>query len=374
MHGVEIHANILQMLLDENFKEYVPFGINLAILLFIIAAAFVLAYFLEIRWLLLAYIGIIAAFLGAAWLTFANGYMLSLLYPVISVVIIYLFHLIYGYVRGQIEKKKAQLIAEKHQILLDSINYASVIQKGLLPKNNAFEEAFADYSVLWNPRDTVGGDIYWLKNFKKGRVLCVCDCTGHGVPGALLTALVVSSLEEIITDDVCDDTAAIIWQLDKKLAQIFEAEIKEKANKREIHIKNGCDLAILFTDNEGNVSISSGNFNVFICDGKEVTRVKGQRIYVGEGKIQEKEKVKVTTIPANPANIFYISSDGMYDQIGGTHGHSFGYSIFKKLILENHTSGQKTISEKVWEAFEEYRGSHARLDDFELVTFRTKSN
>ncbi|MCL2638556.1 MAG: CHASE2 domain-containing protein [Oscillospiraceae bacterium] len=371
MHGVEVHANILQMLLDENFKEYAPFSINLIIFLFILAAAFVLAYFLEIRWLLAAYAGMIAAYLGAAWFTFQSGYMLSLLYPVFSVVVIYIFQLIYGYVKEMIERKKAQLIAEKHQILVESINYASVIQKGLLPKDSAFEEAFADYSVIWNPRDTVGGDIYWLKKLEKGSVLCVCDCTGHGVPGALLTALVVSSLEEIVNEENCGDPASIIFQLDKKLNQIFEAEIQEKTSKRELHIKNGCDLAVLFTDNAGNVSIASGNFNIFICDGKEVTRVKGQRIYVGEGKIKDSEAVKVTSIPANPDNKFYISSDGMYDQVGGTHGHSFGYNIFKKLILENHGESQKSISEKVWTTFEEYRGNQARLDDFELVSFRT---
>jgi len=68
----------------------------------------------------------------------------------------------------------------------------------LLPETNKFEQAFADYSVKWEPRDIVSGDIYWIKSFDAGTMLCVCDCTGHGVPGALLTMLVVSAFEDMV--------------------------------------------------------------------------------------------------------------------------------------------------------------------------------
>ncbi|MCL2718391.1 MAG: CHASE2 domain-containing protein [Lachnospiraceae bacterium] len=373
MNGVEIHANVLQMLLDETFKQNAHPLVNWLVLILAITLALVLAYFLEIRVLLLTYAGLIAVLIGTGLFIFYNGYIISLLYPVFSLALIYIYHLIYSYIVERLENQKAQLIAEKHQIFMDSINYASVIQRSILPKENVFAEAFADYSVLWEPRDKVGGDVYWIKNFEPGTLLCVCDCTGHGVPGALLTTLVVSSFEEIITAETCGDPAAIMMKLDQRLNRIFEADTYEKKSKRQLHIKNGCDLAILFIAKNGEVLVASGNFNVFICDGEEVTRIKGQRLYIGEGRVKNSEDVRITKIPANMNNKFYISSDGMYDQLGGPNGHSFGYNIFKRLILEQHSNEQKIISAKIWEEFEKYRGKHARLDDFELVTFKPRS-
>ena len=372
MYGVEIHANVLQMLLDQTFKQNAHPAVNWIVLIFAITLALGLAFFLEIRVLLLSYVGLIAAYIGAGLLIFDNGYIISPFNPILSLAVIYLYHLIYCYIIARLENQKAQLIAEKHQIFMDSINYASVIQRSILPKENVFAEAFADYSIRWEPRDKVGGDVYWIKNFAIGTILCVCDCTGHGVPGALLTTLVVSSFEEIVTADTCGDPALIMFGLDQRLNRIFEADAHEKKSKRQLHIKNGCDLAILFIAKSGEVSIASGSFNVFICDGEEVTRIKGQRLNIGEGRVKSSEDVRITKIPANQNNKFYISSDGMYDQIGGPNAHSFGYNIFKQLIMEHHHHNQKAISAIIWKAFEDYRGKHARLDDYELVTFQTR--
>ena len=373
MFGVEIHANILQMLLEENLKQYAPNSVSWSVMLLIISSALLLANILEIRILAAAYLAMIAAYAGAALLVFNNGYIITIVCPVLSPVLIYIYQLTYRYVIETIEKKRALLIAEKHQILVDSIKYASVIQRGMLPKENEFSLPFSDHSILWEPRDTVGGDIYWLKNFDKGALLCVCDCTGHGVPGALLTALLVSALEEIVTDETCDDPATIVWMLDQKLARIFEAEAREKKDRRELHIKSGCDLAVVFTAKGGSLKIASGNINTFICDGKEVRRIKGQRVYVGEGRISGAEDVRVTKIEASGDNKFYISSDGLYDQIGGAHAFSFGYDIFKQTVLEHHQLDMNEITSKVWEAFENYQGAQKRRDDITLVAFRPRT-
>ncbi len=93
------------------------------------------------------------------------------------------------------------LLLKEMNHLLDTLNvpldYACSIQKNMLPNHTTFKKAFPDYSVIWSPRDIVGGDIYWMKNFSEGSVLCVCDCTGHGTPGALLTMLVMSAFDTV---------------------------------------------------------------------------------------------------------------------------------------------------------------------------------
>jgi HAMP domain-containing protein len=267
-------------------------------------------------------------------------------------------------------QRSAELEAASGTIMA-GINYASKIQSNLLPKAHVFEEAFSDYSVIWKPRDIVGGDIYWLKNFESGTVLCVCDCTGHGAPGAMLTMLVTSAFEDNVNEDNCHDTANIIWQLEKRLVCGFDVDASDDDRGTNIH--DGCDLAVLFIKKDGSVNFSSANFSVFVCDGEEVTRFKGQRLFVGEGMLKNKDEIKIMHIEANPNNKFYIASDGLFDQPGlreGGRSVPFGYKQFLDIILKNHVYSQNVISNRVWEAFEAYRGEEPRVDDFALITFK----
>jgi len=266
---------------------------------------------------------------------------------------------------SELSKRKTEIA---NDTIMESINYASKIQRNLLPYNSVLESVFADYSIIWKPRDIVGGDIYWLKQFEEGTVLCVADCTGHGTPGALLTMLVVSAFESVIKPDNCHDTAHALWQLDQRLASVLHA----KNDADNMDIKDGCDLAVLFIAKDGSVTISNGHIDVFICDGKTVTRHKGQRIFTGEGHLTIKSQVNITTITANADNKFYIASDGLYDQIGGENSVPYGYDEFERIILENHNEKQSVISDKVWEAFEAYRGENVRRDDLELITFKPR--
>jgi len=265
-------------------------------------------------------------------------------------------------------QRKSKELEEQTQVAAEAVEYASRIQKNLLPNKSVMEEAFADYHVIWGPRDVVGGDIYWAKNFEEGTVLCVCDCTGHGVPGALLTMLLMSAFESFITEKYHTNTAQAMYLIDNKLSAVLDSNRAHGT----IDIKDGCDLAILFIANDGTITMSSGNINVFVCDGKEVTRYKGQSIQIGEGNLRGKDDVNTVIIPPNPDNKFYIASDGLFDQIGGENNKQFGYNRFKQIILENHDRMQLYIASEVWDAFEEHRGKQPRRDDVELITFKLK--
>jgi serine phosphatase RsbU (regulator of sigma subunit) len=266
-----------------------------------------------------------------------------------------------------VAEQKTREAEEATETIIQGINYASKIQRDLLPRNHSFDKAFQDYFIIWKPRDIVGGDIFWLKNFEQGTVLCVCDCTGHGTSGAMLTMLVVSALETCIWPANCHDTAGIIWQIEQKLVSNFSINPGER-NLDEI--QDGCDLAVLFIARDGSVSVSSGHIPVFVCDGKEVRQIKGQKIAVGEGRLKSKDEIKVIRIEANPDNAFYIGSDGLFDQPGGPLSIPFGYKAFKRIILENHGKNLSVISEKVWGLFEEYRGDEMRVDDIQLISFK----
>jgi serine phosphatase RsbU (regulator of sigma subunit) len=269
---------------------------------------------------------------------------------------------------SELAKGRAEAAREA---VMSGIEYAGKIQKSLLPPDSAFKEAFSDHCCVWKPKDIVGGDIYWIKNFGDGTVLCVCDCTGHGTPGALLTMLVVSTFEAAINDNNYKDTAGIIWELEKRLVAVLNVE-ERKPGMRGLSINDGCDLAVLYVAKDGSVAVAAGNMHVFVCDGGGVTRFRGQKMRVGDGKLRSKGDIRVTIIPANPNNKFYVASDGLYDQIGGEDALPFGYDALERIILENHGERQSAISDKIWRAFEDYRGNSPRRDDLELIAFQPR--
>jgi serine phosphatase RsbU (regulator of sigma subunit) len=252
------------------------------------------------------------------------------------------------------------------EAMLDSITYASQIQLNLLPARSTFSSVFPDHAILWKPRDIVGGDIYWAKNFDEGTAMCICDCTGHGVPGALLTMLVVSILDSVVVPENCADTAMIIWMLDNRLFGIINANKPEQAGGDDA-IRDGCDLAVLFIARNGNITFSSGHTSVFVCDGLEVKRHKGQNIYVGEGSIKNPDIIETKHIQTQPGYKVYVSTDGLFEQVGGPSSVPFGYRIFSQVVLNNHHETQEEISQKVWTAFEAYRGGEPRVDDVEMI-------
>jgi len=235
-----------------------------------------------------------------------------------------------------------------------------------LPPARLFQQAFSCHSIIWQPRDTIGGDIYWLGNFENGSVLCVCDCMGHGLSGAMLAMLVAAFLDSIVTPENCHNTAEIMWQLEQR----FVADLGVHTKSSDIH--DGCDLAVLFIERGGSVSISSGNTSVFICDGTEALRLKGQRINIGEGRLSGASEIKTIFLTANENNSYYIASDGLFGQPGGTGQTPFGYGRFKEIILRHHSEGLDAVTSNVLTALAEHQGAEPRVDDIQLIAFNTR--
>lgn len=281
-----------------------------------------------------------------------------------------------GFIRQKLEAEQSAHAIElekgrveaANEAIISSINYASRIQNSIRPEPALFEEAFSDYSVVWKPRDIVGGDIYWLKNFSEGSLLCVCDCTGHGTPGALMTMLVVSLLESIANAGNCRDTPYIMWRLDAQLSQMLGSG----SPGTMLDIKDGCDIAVMFISKQGELLLSASRTNVFICDGLSISRIRGQKLYIGEGRISSREDVWQTSIMLDRKNSVYIATDGLFDQMGGEPPRSFGYKEVQRILLEKHDKGCSETVNDVWEAFENYHRGNLRRDDVQLIAFSPK--
>lgn len=271
--------------------------------------------------------------------------------------------------------KELQLATkQQNETILSSMEYASKIQLNLLPPDSAFKSAYSEHFVFWSPKDIVGGDIYWLQNFSAGSLLCVCDCTGHGIPGALLTTLVTSALDSVVDGESCQDPAKVMYLLDQQIARVLcQSSPKPAGNHRDfMQIQDGCDLALVFTANDGSVSFASSGLRIFICGGNpaEVSLCRGQHLSIGEGLLTSRDQVELTHLPPEPGRTFFLASDGLYDQPGGNPPRPFGYRTIREIILSRHGQPLNEITDAIYAAFLAHQGSEPQRDDIELIAFR----
>ncbi len=257
-------------------------------------------------------------------------------------------------------------LRNKETMIADSMSYAGKIQHNILPSDDIFNQVFKDYNIIWCPREEVGGDLYWMSAHDNGAVLVLCDCTGHGIPGALMTMLVASILTSLVKLHNYQDPSDIMWEMEKRLSVILNINKPESISD----IRDGLDILIMFIQKDGSIRLSSANMNLFVCDGQTVNVYKGQRIHIAEGTLKGPEIIKTIDIPANPNNVYYVATDGFFDQVGGEKNIPFGHTRFKNTVLSNHGPDLNMVTDILWSTFSEYKGSQQQRDDITLISFR----
>jgi serine phosphatase RsbU (regulator of sigma subunit) len=227
-------------------------------------------------------------------------------------------------------------IEDQNAHITDSIRYAEQIQKALLPPDNQVTELFPDSFVLFHPKDIVSGDFYWIRELDGHKAFVAADCTGHGVPGAFMSLLGMSSLNEIVNKDSIHSAGPIL----DRLRSYIKKSLRQTGKDREQ--KDGMDLSIAIYNPETRKVVCAGANNslVLIRDG-EVDVIKADRMPIG---IYRKEKPFTNhEIEVQEGDILYMFSDGYPDQFGGEDGRKFLAKNFRKLLLEIH---QQPINEQ----------------------------
>ena len=265
-------------------------------------------------------------------------------------------------------KKEIELIFRR---LNDSIKYASFIQKGILPKNELFKEAFEDYFIIYEPKDTVGGDIYQLIKINENEyILMVIDCTSHGVPGAFVTMLVKAISEQIILNlkekTLLKNPAAILNFFNLAIKQILN-QYENSETKSNV----GFDGGIIYYNKKDNQIIFSGaNVSLFYLEDEELKTIKGDRTSIGYKKSKENYPFKESVIPLKKEMKFYITTDGFIDQNGGEKHMPFGKKRFKNLIEKYHNLPFETQRKKFLEEFKKWKNGEEQTDDITLIGFK----
>ena len=264
-----------------------------------------------------------------------------------------------------IELKNAyDIIEEKNKDLTANINYAGKIQQALLPVVSELPGLTDNCFFLSIPKDVIGGDFYWFTSSENKFIIAVADCTGHGVPGALMSMLGISFLEEIINSRHIFETDLILKELSRKVI----SALKQKGERNEA--KDGMDISICMIDKERNtLDFSGAHNNLYLFRNRELKEYFADRLPVGYTDDHETNFTK-QTIEIFPGDIFYLFTDGYPDQFGGKDHKRYKYPAFRSLLMKIHSkplSVQKKLLEK---EFYRWKGKNVQTDDVLVAGFR----
>ncbi|MBK9191300.1 MAG: SpoIIE family protein phosphatase [Crocinitomicaceae bacterium] len=276
-----------------------------------------------------------------------------------------------------IAEHQKHLVEEKNKEILDSINYAKRIQKAILPQDKLFNAALPDSFVLYKPKDIVAGDFYWMEETKNQILFAAADCTGHGVPGALVSVVCHNALNRAVREYGLTDPGKIL----DKTREIVIAEFE----KSDDDVKDGMDISLVAiptpTGSVGagrdlrlqsplQIQWAGANNPLWVVkkDSTIILEIKPDKQPIG--KYAEAKPFTTHEIDLEKGDTFYIFTDGFADQFGGDRGKKFKASSMKELILTIQNLSMSEQKERLNESFEVWRGTLEQIDDVSVIGVR----
>lgn len=256
-----------------------------------------------------------------------------------------------------------KLLEEKNKEVADSINYASRIQKSIMPDKNSIKEILPNSFVFYLPKDIVSGDFYWINSLRGSAgktflVLAVADCTGHGVPGAFMSLIGATILNQTLGMDEINNPAEALDYLNEQLPK----NIKNSSGHETV--KDGMEISMCAVDYEKMILMFSGaNNNLYIIRNNQLHLHRGDKQPIGEGHNSKTNKYTNHIIPILKNDILYLSTDGFPDQFGGPRGKKFKYKQMEELFLSMHLLPLEEQSKIIEQRFSEWKGSLDQVDD-----------
>jgi len=267
---------------------------------------------------------------------------------------------------AQNEEISAQrdMLSNQNKAINESILYAKRIQTAVLPQQAYIDEILMDNFIVYRPRDVVSGDFYWLRQINHSIVIAVADCTGHGVPGAIMSMLGISFLNEIVQKREITRANVILNEMRKLVKQSL------KQTGREGGIEDGMDMALCVLDTKTNqVQFAGANNPLYIIQNNELIETQADKMPIG---FYPNEKPTFTNheIQLKEGDCFYLFSDGFVDQFGGEKGFKYKTANFKKTIFENHQKPMVIQKELLEQELVNWRKGFEQTDDILVMGVR----
>ncbi|GIV30296.1 MAG: hypothetical protein KatS3mg028_1362 [Bacteroidia bacterium] len=265
--------------------------------------------------------------------------------------------------KQQVELQK-QLVEQKNKEITDSIIYAKRIQEAILPSESKWQALLPDSFVFYLPKDIVAGDFYWLEETDDYIFVAAADCTGHGVPGAMVSVVCSNALTKSVLEEK-------IFETDKILNRTKEI-VTEKLSASEKHIQDGMDVVLvrISKKNRQQIQFSGANRPLLIVGSEGIREIKGDKQPVGlddrSGLFTAKE------LELKPGEEIFMYTDGYSDQFGGEKGKKMGNRRFKEILQEIYSLTCQEQKAKISEYFTVWKQSGEQLDDVTVVGIKVK--
>ncbi len=265
-------------------------------------------------------------------------------------------------------KKQHDIVRKQKMKIEDSIIYAKRIQSAVLPPNRFIQHLLSEHFIFYKPRDIVSGDFYWTKQVDEKIFIAAADCTGHGVPGALMSMLGITFLNEIVNKNPNIHANEILNELRMHII----SSLRQTGSLGES--RDGMDVALcIINHKEKQLEYAGANNPLYLIRNKELIEYKADRMPIGIHR-RAKESFLNHEIKLEQNDLIYIFSDGFVDQFGGESSRKFLSSNFKQLLIQNSSRSldeQRYILEKT---FEDWKGERKQLDDILVIGFKISFN
>jgi ligand-binding sensor domain-containing protein/serine phosphatase RsbU (regulator of sigma subunit) len=275
---------------------------------------------------------------------------------------------IQAYLEKELEARTSVVMKQKGEIELqnieitDSINYAKRIQSSILPDINKLKETFRDAFILFHPRDIVSGDFYWFDKLEEDKFILVCaDSTGHGVPGAFMSMIGSTLLQDIVTRQRISKPSVILSLLDKQIFSTLNQNV-------ELGVSNdGMDMVVCeFNIRTRYIRFASAMRPIIIVIDSEPYYIKGNRLSVGGESVMEKY-FDDQEYYLNEGDTVYLFSDGLPDQFGGIDGKKLKIARLKRLMEQVSKLPMNEQKEAISKFYFDWKGAYDQVDDILLI-------
>jgi PAS domain S-box-containing protein len=260
------------------------------------------------------------------------------------------------------ERKIIELeIQNKNKKITESINYAKRIQNAILPNNRVINRALPDSFILYKPRDVVSGDFPWYVQIKDEIFIAAVDCTGHGVPGALLSLIGYFLLNDIVRSRKISEPGKILDLLDEGVTTTLRQD-------EDATTKDGMDIALCkISLNNGNVEYAGAHRPLYIVKNGIMDEVKGNKFPIGGGIFKNQTNFTNHKLKLKKGDSIYFSSDGYPDQFGGPEGRKFGPRRVRETVSQVHKKPMQEVMKIFDQEWENWRGDQKQTDDVLLI-------
>lgn len=265
-------------------------------------------------------------------------------------------------------KTMSMIQEEQHRQLTSSIQYASTIQNAMhMESRHVLKDAFGlHYSLVWQPRDIVGGDCFYARMIDGQPFVCLFDCTGHGVPGALLTSIVLSEADRIVAIGRDTEPGQFLSALHRRVKSVLG---QMEPTRSVTDVDDGLDAVVMrFSRQTQKLVLASAKLPIFMRGDREDNHVlRGDKYGIAYRDVGVDNVWNDQIIDLKAGQRFFVATDGLCDQIGGKKAIAYGWNRFHASVKSHAVADIQRQGNEVLEDFVIYQGEEMRRDDITFV-------